>query len=338
MAPEQIRNARDIDARVDIWAFGVVAFECLVGVPPFDGKDVYELFERIQAGIHARANDLNPAVPKEFDTWFDIACAVDTTHRFANAAVAATHLAVALGENGDAETTGPGGWQHGDRASERSGARLKEHAALALAQTIEQTLAGKVLSRKRRTVGESASSLPLVRIAKDPAMETPAPARTATPEPAARVSPVVPASRPSTRGARWIMIACAGLAGGATAFWLRPFLPHRTPTSVASPSVWTPEPPVAAALVHPTSISAPSAPADPLPAPATTGPPSAPPVHPSASPLRASPAPKMPAALAPQTAPAPPAASASVTASPQPSQAPPSRPSSSPFQLPPLAF
>ena len=38
MAPEQCRNARDVDPRADIYALGCIAFEMAVGTPPFIDK------------------------------------------------------------------------------------------------------------------------------------------------------------------------------------------------------------------------------------------------------------------------------------------------------------
>jgi serine/threonine-protein kinase len=96
MAPEQIRNSADVGPQADVWAFAVVAFECLTGKAPFDGKDIRDLFDGILAGRHPTARSLNPALPASFDEWFARGCALDPAKRFGSAHQASVELARAL--------------------------------------------------------------------------------------------------------------------------------------------------------------------------------------------------------------------------------------------------
>lgn len=38
MAPEQVRNSKDVDSRADLWSVGVVLFQCVTGEHAFDAK------------------------------------------------------------------------------------------------------------------------------------------------------------------------------------------------------------------------------------------------------------------------------------------------------------
>ena len=96
MAPEQVRSAANVDLRADIWAFGIVAFECLTGTPPFTGDTLLELFQKIESGQHPAADKIEPTVPAGFQAWFDVACAPDPAKRFPDVNRAWKKLLIAL--------------------------------------------------------------------------------------------------------------------------------------------------------------------------------------------------------------------------------------------------
>ncbi|MEN9581471.1 MAG: hypothetical protein RJA70_4480 [Pseudomonadota bacterium] len=47
MSPEQMRSTKDVDARTDIWALGVILHELLTARPPFDADSIPELSAKI---------------------------------------------------------------------------------------------------------------------------------------------------------------------------------------------------------------------------------------------------------------------------------------------------
>jgi serine/threonine protein kinase len=67
MAPEQVRGARELDARVDVFALGCVLFECLAGRPPFAGHDVVAVLAKILLEPAPRLSTLRREVPAALD-------------------------------------------------------------------------------------------------------------------------------------------------------------------------------------------------------------------------------------------------------------------------------
>ena len=96
MAPEQIEGSDELGPATDIWALGVVAFECLAGSRPFVGADLPALFAAIRIGPRLVARSPSPEVPAAFDSWFQRASAPKPGDRFPSAGEAARELARAL--------------------------------------------------------------------------------------------------------------------------------------------------------------------------------------------------------------------------------------------------
>jgi hypothetical protein len=67
MAPEQARTGEPIDARADVFALGCVLFQCLTGVPPFDGDTTAAILAKILFGAAPRVSELWPEVPQSLD-------------------------------------------------------------------------------------------------------------------------------------------------------------------------------------------------------------------------------------------------------------------------------
>ena len=97
MGPEQISSTGNLGPSTDLWALGVVAFECLTGQRPFDAEDLRDLFRTIEKSTHPRASEFVPELPSAFDDWFDKACHAELGERFKTGQQAIVELAAALG-------------------------------------------------------------------------------------------------------------------------------------------------------------------------------------------------------------------------------------------------
>lgn len=67
MSPEQLRTAKDVDVRADVWGFGVVLFELLSGQMPFDGESVTAIAAAITVDQPRRLRTYRPEVPPELE-------------------------------------------------------------------------------------------------------------------------------------------------------------------------------------------------------------------------------------------------------------------------------
>jgi eukaryotic-like serine/threonine-protein kinase len=71
MAPEQAAGERDNDHRCDVWALGVLAFECLSGRRPFEGENFGQIFKRIITEPVPSLAALRPDLPSEITSLVD---------------------------------------------------------------------------------------------------------------------------------------------------------------------------------------------------------------------------------------------------------------------------
>lgn len=65
MSPEQMRGARDVDTRADIWALGVIMYELLTDTVPFPGKTSTQVCSAVLEGPLPSIRALVPDLPDE---------------------------------------------------------------------------------------------------------------------------------------------------------------------------------------------------------------------------------------------------------------------------------
>jgi serine/threonine-protein kinase len=64
MSPEQMRNAREVDARTDLWALGAILYEFVAGRPPFVARSLPELCVMLMQQDPVPVRLLRPEVPE----------------------------------------------------------------------------------------------------------------------------------------------------------------------------------------------------------------------------------------------------------------------------------
>jgi serine/threonine-protein kinase len=92
MSPEQVRGLRDVDARGDVYAFGVILYEMLTGAFPFDAETYNELIVKIATEEPTPITTLLPDLDPELVEVIARAMARDRNRRYGSVAELATAL------------------------------------------------------------------------------------------------------------------------------------------------------------------------------------------------------------------------------------------------------
>lgn len=82
MAPEQMRSAKDVDGRADIYALGGMLYVMLTGKKPHDGETLVKLLEQKEKGRIESARKLNISVPDKLDLMIEKMLSKSLTARY----------------------------------------------------------------------------------------------------------------------------------------------------------------------------------------------------------------------------------------------------------------
>jgi len=99
MSPEQIRSAKTVDHRADLWAFAVVLFRSLTGQFPFS-ETGFELFLALMSDpipVPAKVTSLVPELPAPLNVFFERSFVRDLSQRYATASAAVVGFCRAAG-------------------------------------------------------------------------------------------------------------------------------------------------------------------------------------------------------------------------------------------------
>ena len=81
LSPEPMGGG-GVDARSDMWALGVIIYECITGRLPFPGRSVAELIMNMSVGRFDPPSSVRPMLPRGLDAWFARALGKRKEQRF----------------------------------------------------------------------------------------------------------------------------------------------------------------------------------------------------------------------------------------------------------------
>jgi eukaryotic-like serine/threonine-protein kinase len=131
MSPEQMRSAKDVDTRTDIWSLGVVLYEMITGRPPYTGDSIPALCASLLNDQPVSMQQLRPDVSPSLEEAVMRCLTKDRQHRFATV----SELGRALAPFGRSSSQ-----VHVDRASRVQGATDVTMSAFSTAPTTARSV------------------------------------------------------------------------------------------------------------------------------------------------------------------------------------------------------
>ncbi len=92
MSPEQARGERDLDGRTDLYSVGVVLYQMVTGVPPFDASNPMDVLVKHIEEPPRPPTEVLPALPRALDSIILRLLAKDREARYSTAAEVLTDL------------------------------------------------------------------------------------------------------------------------------------------------------------------------------------------------------------------------------------------------------